>query len=389
MSGSGPIAAENGMSDRHLLAITERLQAVVASGNREQTGPIHWLDTARYLDPERWRAEADRVFRTQALIAARRDQLSASRPWLGVELAGHAILLSCDEHGEVRAFVNACRHRGMQLLEPGEDTCKRHLSCPYHGWTYDSGGRLRGLPHADAFPELEVDTRGLVELPCAVRHGFVWVVPRPQDKALDIPAWLGSIDADFQHFDLAGHVTYAEARQSVPANWKLCVDAFLEAYHVQVLHRQTVGPFFEDALACSDSVGRHFRSAVARKQLREGQLEPLREAVSFTYLVFPNQIFVVHPDYISQLSILPRGSETFDWHHRMLIPAAEDTPELREHWDRSYALIEKGVFASEDLFAAARIQRGLRTGANRRLPLGQLEHLIADFHRQLDALLET
>ncbi len=374
------------MSDRHLLALTQRLRTVLESDKWEQQGPVRALSADRYLDPERWHAERERIFGACPLIAAHHSELPQDAHWLAVSLAGREILLSRDENGRTRAFLNACRHRGMQLLEPGGRGCKTRISCPYHGWTYAADGRLLGLPHARAFPDLAMAERGLVELPCRLRHGFLWVAPRDGEPA-DIDRWLDTLGDDFQHLALDQHRIFAEGRSTVAANWKLCVDVFLEAYHVRILHRGTVGPFFEDALACSDAVGPHFRTAIARKPLREGQLEPLREAVSFAYFVFPNQIFVIHPDYVSQMSILPRDARSFDWHHRMLIPRALDTPELKQHWEKSFHLIEDGVFRSEDLGAAERIQRGLETGANPTVCLGQLEQLIGQFHDRLDAAL--
>ncbi len=375
------------MSDRHLQALTARLRAVVRRGAWEEDGLCTRLDTARYRDPERWHQERERLFGPLPLIAARAEELSPEQPWLAVELAGHSLLLSRARDGGIRAHLNACRHRGMQLLSPGSGACQSRISCPYHGWTYDLDGRLQGLPHRRAFDGLDPATSGLVPLPCSVRHGFVWVQPDPAAPPRSIEQWLGSLDEDFSSFDLAGHVCYATGRSRVKANWKLCIDAFLEAYHVRVLHRGTVGPFFEDALACSDTVRPHYRSAVARRPLREGKLDPLREAVSFTHLVFPNQIFVFHPDYVSQMSILPRSSREFDWCHRMLIPAALNSPHMREHWEKSFHLIENGVFQREDLDAAERIQRGLDTGASEHLILGQLERLIHAFHQDLDAAL--
>ncbi len=375
------------MSDQHLQALTARLRRVVERGQWEETGPCIRLDTARYRTPERWQQEREAVFGPLPLIAARSDELDALRPWLAVDLAGHSLLLSRAPDGQIRAFLNACRHRGMPLLSTGASACKARLSCPYHGWTYDASGQLKGLPHRQAFADLDASAHALVALPCAERHGFIWVQPDPAAPARDIASWLGSLDEDFASFGLADHVCYATGRSQVRANWKLCIDAFLEAYHVRILHRSTVGPYFEDALACSDTVGPHHRSAVARKPLREGQLSPLREAVSFTHFVFPNQIFVFHPDYVSQMSILPRSEREFDWCHRMLIPAALDTAALRPHWDKSFHLIEDGVFQGEDLDAAERIQQGLDTGANEQLSLGQLERLIAAFHQNLDAAL--
>jgi hypothetical protein len=69
----------------------------------------------------------------------------------------------------------------------------------------------------------------------------------------------------------------------------------------------------------------------------------------------------------------------------MLIPAAEDTPERQEHWQKSYALIEETVFQQEDIATAESIQAGLRSGANETLALGRFEGMIKQFHDDIEA----
>jgi len=76
--------------------------------------------------------------------------------------AGTPLLVVRDNEGVVRAFINACRHRGMQVAS-GEG-CSKTFSCPYHAWTYGLDGRLRGIPGEDAFPDIDKATHGLVPL---------------------------------------------------------------------------------------------------------------------------------------------------------------------------------------------------------------------------------
>ena len=379
--------------DQHLRAMGSRLQQCLKTQQREIRGATGTLSSQQYLSPSQWQAEQSKLFLRYPLIVAREAQLNKPASCMSVNIAGRSILLTRDEHGHIRAFRNACRHRGMALQEPGEVQHKKRISCPYHGWTYELDGRLRGLPHQDAFSHLDTRELGLRQLPCEVRHGFVWLLLDDQKPMTPVAEWLGNIDQDFQYFDLERHQLYKEARSLVNANWKLCIDAFLEAYHVRVLHRHTVGPFFEDAFAVSDTENFHFRSAVARKGLSLSTIDDsdqthLRQAISFTHFVFPNQVFVFHPDYVSQMSIHPLNERQFTWQHRMLIPADSNTPELKEHWDNSFDLIENGVFQSEDLRAAERIQIGLESNPDDALQAGDMENLLLQFHANVQACLD-
>lgn len=385
MTIGSPLAAP----EQHLRSLAKRVKSCLNNRRWESQADITYLDTARYLDPQRWIDEQTRLFRSFPLIAAHVDEFAAANASLEVSLAGRSLILTKTSDGNVHAFLNACRHRSMALLEPGEHACKKRINCPYHGWSYGLDGELKGVPHAAAFPGLDLQQFRLHEVPCEIRHGLVWVQPDPQAHPVGIADWLGDLDADFTGLGLGNLEVFRIARSTVHANWKLCVDAFLEAYHVKVLHRNSVGPFFEDSLAVFDIEGRHFRSGVARQGLdladvEKVDLDTLRDKISFTHFVYPNHIFIFHPDYVSQSSIIPTTHDQFDWVHRMLIPRGQNLPDRAQHWENSYRLIEGGVFQAEDLAAAEKIQRGLRAGIGDPMPLGQLEPLIRAFHDQLD-----
>ena len=101
-----------------------------------------------------------------------------------------------------------------------------------------------------------------------------------------------------------------------------------------------------------------------------------------SYLVFPSTIIIEHPDFVSVVTVLPLTPDSCDYQHLMLVPAARAGE--REHWDRSWTLIEEGVFQREDLWVAEQSQRGLASGAIDELLFGTLEHPVRDFHAAID-----
>jgi phenylpropionate dioxygenase-like ring-hydroxylating dioxygenase large terminal subunit len=365
-----------------LARLAEKLAGNVARGTPERGEPAR-LAVARYLDPARLAAEVDLMRRGPVILGHASELPPGSR--LAVERLGLPLLLSRDARGQVFGHYNVCRHRGMRLAEPGTAGC-RNLVCPYHGWTYGLDGRLSGLPHRDAFDELP---EGLRAFPLLERHGLLWGWPalEGREPPQDLGGWLDGIGAELDWFGLPDAALFRRVEMEKRCNWKLIVEAFLEGYHIRTLHRDTISPFFFDATAVSERAGAHFRSAAARKRMAErspGAALDLRLDCTFTHTLFPNTILIFHPDYASLITLWPQAPDRVTWSHALLVPAAQLSEELRPHWEKSFALIEEGVFQKEDLYACEGIQAGLASGANTHLHAGRLEYMLGQLHAEWD-----
>jgi glycine betaine catabolism A len=380
------------LANPDLLALAERLVGHIAADTLEMASEQWTLPASHYFADERLRREQATLFRRYPIAIAHASELAVPGTCLRHEALGVPLLLVAGNDRQPRCFLNVCRHRGMRLVD-AEGACRRKaLVCPYHGWTYGLDGTLIHVPHPEAFPDLQSDTRGLVPIPLESRHGLLWVVPTA-GAPLALDAFLGPIGSDLESFALATHVLYRRVDTVRRANWKLVIDAFLEAYHLRVLHRETIYRFFLDARAVSDFVGPHVRSVAARRAATALPGTPpttwdLREQFTFTHFVFPNSVFIFHPDYVSHITVFPVDADHVRWVHAMLIPEALAGAEHHAHWDRTLALIEETVFQREDLFAAEGIQAGLRSGANEAITFGRLEQALRHFHGTIERALD-
>jgi len=299
---------------------------------------------------------------------------------------GEGLLLVRDAAGTARAFKNACRHRGTRLVDA--PCAAKAITCPYHAWTYDLDGSLRHVPHEWAFSSgssaaprttarrpLDLATRALEQVPLEERHGLLWL-------GRNVAEYLGALDADLATLDLASHRVWRTARARRNLNWKLLVEAFLDGYHIRTLHRDSVYRFFLDAASVAERAGDHIRAMTARRALRDGAAADIRWLATASYSLFPATTVIVHPDFVSIVTVTPASPTTCDYDHMMLVP--ESRAGDAEHWDKSWSLIEETVFSGEDLWVCEQVQRSISAGATDKLLFGALEHAVRWFHEAID-----
>ncbi|HEY8141599.1 MAG TPA: aromatic ring-hydroxylating dioxygenase subunit alpha [Kofleriaceae bacterium] len=370
-----------------LVGLARRLRARMQSGPATEEGSsIGEIAAAEYLSDERHAAEQERVFRRLPQIVAVTGELPAPGACLVREVGGVEIVVMRGADSVIRGFRNACRHRATALLD-GPCTVKA-IVCPYHGWTYDLAGALIHVPHPEAFDARCDQRQGLIEIPLQVRHGLVFAALAP----FDLADFLAPIDGELAALGADHWPVYRRTTREVRGNWKLIIDAFLDAYHLRQLHRTTIYPFFADACAEMEPAGPHIRAVVARRGLAEASEsaldgEAFRSLVTPSYFVFPAANFILHPDYLSVLTCEPLTAGLTRFHHWMLVPALPDSAAAEAHWAKSFELIDGGVFAREDLRIVEAMQRGLASSGDRTVVFGRHEHGSLWFHRQVSELL--
>lgn len=380
------------------LAQFRRLLALVRRERDENLAQPFYIKPDIYWRPERLQLEMQKVFRRAPLVLGHAAQIPKAGDTLVMDVMGQPLLVVRGRDDTVRGFLNVCRHRGTRLCNTGNEngiTRQSQFTCPYHNWVYDLSGALKHVPlEAEGFPGLDKARFGLTPIPLEVREGMIFGVIDPDAGPLDLDGFLAGIEQDLQVFGFGRMQVYATATTKRRTNWKLIIDAFQESYHVSRLHRNTVGPFFLDNMAVIDNVGPHSRAVVARQDFAEIAGLPERDwdarrHSSFAYMLFPNTILVLHPDYTSILTMIPTAADETLFRHVMLVPQLPQDEKTAAHYQRSFELIEGGVFQAEDLHIAEQAQIGMASGGNKTMIYGRFESGIRQFHETLDAWLGT
>ena len=341
-----------------------------------------------YTSPRRLEREQALLFGRYPLLMGLSCQLAAPRAYLTDDHAGRPLLIVRGADGAVRAFLNVCRHRGARVAERA-GTVRRGFSCPYHGWTYDTEGRLVGIPDAASFTGVEKAAHGLVPLPALERDGMIWVSPGARE--IDLEGHLAGLGPELASYRLADYHHYETRVLRQRMNWKLVIDTFLEPYHFPVLHRDTVAPIFFPNLCLFHPFGPNLRETLPRQSIVELRGRPesewdLVEHSAIVYVLFPNTVFVMQGDHVETWRVYPANGRVDEcvMYLDFYTPEPAESDSARRHWDRNMDLAVRTV-VEEDFPTGEGIQAGFAAGAQDHVTYGRNEPALAHYERMVAA----
>lgn len=356
-------------------AIIEEILQLAANGTTHMLPKVVNNPVTNYTDPAQLEREISVLFRNFPLIIAHSSELKEPGQFVTHDDTGVPILVTRTQSGQVKAFLNVCRHRGARLKnEPCGHT--RTFSCPYHAWTYGLDGQLRGMPQPTGFEGIDRSQLSLVELPIFERFGMIWVVPSVRSQPLDIDAWLAPMSEQLHGLDLSEHVIFKKWALNRDMSWRLALEGFQESYHFCSAHRYTACAAYLNNQSVHLNFDPHVRHAVPLpkvEELRERAPEDWEYRPYFMTqnYIFPANFVQVQTDHVYVHTIVPTGPGTCVFQCMMLIPETPQTEKSERYWNKNHELI-RTVF-DEDFVIGEGIQKGLETGANQHFVFGRYE----------------
>ncbi|MCB2059204.1 MAG: aromatic ring-hydroxylating dioxygenase subunit alpha [Novosphingobium sp.] len=205
------------------------------------------VSTERYHSREFHEREREKLWMRVWQVAGRAEDIPEAGDWMEYRIFDQSFVLVRGRAGEIRGFVNACRHRGNAFCE-GKGHAAR-FTCPYHNWSYGLDGQLLAVakPDFDGTTEEFVgdkDKLGLIRVPVEVFGGFIFL--NPDRHATPLSEFLGEAAEFLGAYKCEEMVAHGlNVKETIECNWKVVMDAFQEGYHVQGVHPELVAAMDE------------------------------------------------------------------------------------------------------------------------------------------------
>lgn len=220
------------------------------------------ISTERYTSHDYQALERERVWMKVWQIAGRADELPNPGDWKTYTIFDQSFVIVRGKDGDLRGFVNACRHRGNVLCDKAKGHSGR-FTCPYHLWTYGLDGSLIAVARPDLVGDIDKGAHSLVEVPVDTFAGFIFI--NPDKGAAPLAAFLGEeVVQRLAAYKLDEMVPVGmDVREPLECNWKVVIDAFSEGYHIIGVHPELLsvidleagtsrhGMFGDHGMACS------------------------------------------------------------------------------------------------------------------------------------------
>ena len=265
-----------------------------------------------YTSEEFLKREISDIFAQDWFCVGRASALANPGDYVTMELANQPIMVLRDQNGGLRAQSNVCLHRMSTLLEGRGNT--RSIVCPYHAWTYNLDGRLRGAPAMTLNEGFCKDQYRLPKVQCAEWLGYVFVSLNAD--APPVAEQLAGVEALIADYDLGSYTETFFETHRWDTNWKVLAENFMESYHLPVCHAGTIGGLsrLEDMICPPGEQAFNYHTILKDDSLKiamahenNTRLQGDMRRTTFLLAIYPSLLITLTPGYFWYLTLHPHG----------------------------------------------------------------------------------
>ena len=375
---------KNSSNSEEMLSLVRRALDHYENKTTDQADSIMSNSIEAYVDTGRYEKEVDRIYKNLPLALCLSSELPNANSHRAMNVIDTPVLITRGKDMKARAFLNVCRHRGSQVCEEGSGE-KRSFVCPYHAWTYNHEGQLVGMYGEKTFGEIDKEAFGLTELNCSEKAGLVWVSLKP-DLEFNIDDWLGDFALELETLNLKDWHIF-DQREFEGPGWKVALDGYLEAYHHNQLHGDTVGKHTVGNLLVLDTYGPHQRLTFGRKSLKDLIGKPENEWTSpvenirLIHSGFPNlSISGVLGDHCLVSQIFPTSSPEITITRQTILSAKEPTSKEELKITQEFSDMVLQAVVDEDYKMGLQIQSNISKLESHNFVYGKNEPAVQNYH---------
>jgi phenylpropionate dioxygenase-like ring-hydroxylating dioxygenase large terminal subunit len=347
----------------------------------------HAMPKAVYTSDEFLALEQKHVFSADWLCAGRAESLAEPGDYLTMEIAGEPVIVLRDRDGQVRAMSNVCRHRMSTLLQGRGHV--RAITCPYHAWTYNLDGSLRGAPAMTLNEGFCKEALGLPSVRCTIWQGWIMVTLNPDAPPPDES--LREVTDLIAPFDMT---QYRETHRETfrwATNWKVLAENFMESYHLPVCHAGTIGGAsrFEEMVCPTGGAAFNYHWILKDESVPLALAHPTDTTLTgedrrrtWLLAIYPTLLVTLTPGYFWYLSLTPDGPG----HVQVLFGGGMSEPWLADPEAETHLARVRGLLDRvnvEDKGCTEKVYRGLCSDLAAPGPLSHLERPNFEFAQYL------
>ncbi len=272
----------------------------------------HAMPPSVYTSQDFLERELKDIFSRDWFCVGRATSLANKGDYVTLNLAGQPIIVLRDKEGQLKAMSNVCLHRMSTLLEGSGNT--RSIVCPYHSWTYNLDGTLRGAPAMTLNTGFCKKDYKLPQIRCEEWLGWVFVTLNAEPKP--VSQELSKVEELVGDYDMGSYTQTFFETHIWDTNWKVLAENFMESYHLPVCHAGTIGGLSKlEEMICppgEDAFNYHTilkddSLKIALAHPNNKRLEGDRRRMTYLLAIYPSLLITLTPGYFWYLTLHPHG----------------------------------------------------------------------------------
>jgi phenylpropionate dioxygenase-like ring-hydroxylating dioxygenase large terminal subunit len=362
--------------------IAELLANVATPFEKARAMPPSVYTSPAFLD-----SEIKEVFAKEWFSAGRASTLSKPGDYVTLKLANQPVFVIRDRDMRLRAFSNVCLHRMSTLLEGRGN--RRAIVCPYHAWSYNLDGTLRGAPAMAEKKCFDKSSYRLPEVRCEDWQG--WIMVTLNENAPPVSQYLAPVAALVADYAMENYVESFRETHIWNTNWKILAENFMESYHLPMCHAGTIGGFSKlEEMDCPIGLKAfNYHTILKTDGLKIAHAHPSntrmtgdRRRTTYLLAIYPSLLITLTPGYFWYLSLHPHGVGLVEMiFGGGMAPEFAGATEGHEHFTELKTLLDR--VNVEDRGCTERVFEGVTARFARAGHLSHLERPNYDFAQYL------